>query len=193
VSLATFLHKVVAILDEAGVPYMLTGSLASAFYAVPRSTQDVDVVIATEESGIQRVVRGLQEAGYYADLDAALDAWRTKGQFNAIDPDSGWKVDLIVRKDRAFSRTEFERRERTSMFGIQLSVASPEDVLIAKLEWSRMGDSALQRRDVVQLLERMWLRLDRPYLEKWVAELGLEREWVEVLQQRSGKSDQDES
>ncbi len=57
-SLTTFLQRVVEVLDEAGVPYMLTGSLAAAYYAVPRATQDIDVVIETGEQGIDQLVRG---------------------------------------------------------------------------------------------------------------------------------------
>lgn len=182
-SLAAFLRKVAEILDEAGVPYMLTGSLASAYYAVPRATQDLDVVIAAEAPGIERVVQGLLSAGCYVDRDAALEAGRTHGQFNAIDPESGWKIDLIVRRDRTYSRTEFERRERVSLLGVEVAVASLEDVLIAKLEWGRLGDSALQRRDVVQLLERTWEQLDQSYLKKWITELGLQSEWDEVRMQ----------
>ncbi len=182
-SLAAFLRRVAEILDEAGVPYMLTGSLASAYYAVPRATQDLDVVIATEEPGIERIVQGLLTAGCYVDRDAALEARRTHGQFNAIDPESGWKVDLIVRRDRPYSRTEFERRERVTLLGVEVAVASLEDVLIAKLEWGRLGDSALQRRDVVQLLERTWEQLDQSYLKKWVTELALQSEWDEARMQ----------
>jgi len=176
-SLTAFLRGVVEILDDAGVPYMLTGSLASAYYAIPRATQDLDVVIATEEVGINHVFQGLQKAGWYVDRDAAIEAYRTRGQFNAIDPSSGWKVDLIVRKDRAYSRIEFDRREQVSLLDLEVWIASLEDVLIAKLEWSRLGDSALQRRDVLQLLERAWERIDHSYVEKWVAELGLSSEW----------------
>ncbi len=182
-SLAAFLRRVAEILDEAGVPYMLTGSLASAYYAVPRATQDLDVVIAAEEPGIERIVQGLLTAGCYVDRDAALEARRTHGQFNAIDLESGWKVDLIVRRDRPYSRTEFERRERVTLLGVEVAVASLEDVLIAKLEWGRLGDSALQRRDVVQLLERTWEQLDKSYLKKWVTELGLQSEWDEARMQ----------
>ena len=179
-SLTAFLRRVVEILDEAGVPYMLTGSLASAYYATPRATQDLDVVIGTEEAGIKQVVQGLQNAGWYVDRNAALEAQRTRGQFNAIDPSSGWKVDFIVRKDRAYSRIEFERRERVSLLDIEVAIAGLEDVLIAKLEWSQLGDSALQRRDVLQLLERTWERIDHAYVEKWVAELGLRSEWEDA-------------
>ncbi len=173
-SLAAFLRTVVEILDDAGVPYMLTGSLASAYYAVPRATQDLDVVIETEEPGIDRIVRSLLDAGYYVDRDAALEAWRTRGQFNAIDPESGWKADLIIRKDRSYSRTEFERRERATLLGVEVAVARLEDVLITKLEWSRLGDSGLHRRDVDQLLERTWARLDREYVQGWIESLGVQ-------------------
>ena len=182
-SLAAFLARVVEVLDEAEVPYMLTGSLASAFYAVPRATQDIDVVIETQREGLDRLIEGLLAAGWYADRDAAVDAWQGQGQFNAIEPDTGWKAGFIVRKDRAYSREEFGRRERISLLGVELAVASLEDVLIAKLEWSRLGDSALQRRDVAQLLERTWQRVDQAYVERWVAELKLEAEWRSALSQ----------
>ncbi|MDT8341263.1 MAG: hypothetical protein RQ751_07095 [Longimicrobiales bacterium] len=185
-SLPSFLRRVAGILDGAGVPYMLTGSLAAAYHATPRATQDVDVVIETSEEGIERLVRGFQRAGLYVDRDTALEAWRRQGQFNAIDPDSGWKVDLIVRKDRAFSRTEFERRERADLLGIEVSLARLEDVVIAKLEWARMGDSELQRADIVRLLERSGDRLDRAYLEKWITELGLQAEW-DAIRERDGE------
>jgi predicted nucleotidyltransferase len=180
-SLAAFLRRVAEILEEAGVPYMLTGSLVAAYYAVPRATQDLDVVIAAEEPGIERLVQGLLEADWYVDRDAALKARRTQGQFNAIDPESGWKVDLIVRRDRMYSRTEFERRVQVTLLGVEVFVARLEDIVIAKLEWGKRGDSALQRRDVVQLLERARAHLDQVYLKRWITELDLQDEWDEAL------------
>lgn len=111
------------------------------------------------------------------DREAALEARTTRGRFNAIDPSSGWKADFFVRKDRLYSRIEFERRERVSLLDLEVSITSLEDILIAKLEWSHLGDSALQRQDVLQLLERAWERLDRDYVEKWVEVLGLRSEW----------------
>jgi len=176
-SLTAFLQKVVEILDEAGVQYMLTGSLAAAYYAVPRATQDIDLVLETEVEGVDRLVRGLLAVGWYVDREAALEALRGRGQFNTIDPESGWKADFLVRKERPFSREEFGRRQRISLLGVDVPVATLEDVLIAKVEWARLGDSALQRRDVVQLLERSWTRLDHAYLQKWIPQLGLESEW----------------
>jgi len=179
-SLNAFFRQVIEILDEADVPYMLTGSLASAFYAVPRATQDLDVVIATGEAGVDQLVQMLQNVGWYVDGEAALEAQRTQSQFNAIDPSSGWKVDFIVRRDRLYSIVEFDRRRRVTLLDLEAWIASLEDVLIAKLEWSRLGDSALQRRDVMQLLDRSWDRIDHSYVEKWVTDLGLTSEWQEV-------------
>lgn len=172
-SLAALLQRVVDVLADAGVPHMLTGSLAAAYYSVPRATQDVDVVVALTEDGILRVVRALSQAGYYVDRAAALEALKTRGQFNAIDPETGWKVDLIIRKDRPFSETEFDRRERASVFGIEVSLTTLEDLLIAKLESGR-------RSDVRQLLERAGHDIDRVYVETWVERLGLDDEWRAV-------------
>jgi hypothetical protein len=72
-----------------------------------------------------------------------------------------------------------------------VTIASLEDVLIAKLEWSRLGDSALQRRDVLQLLERRWEQIDRSYVEKWVTELGLRSEWEDAVSQVARSSDEE--
>lgn len=67
------------------------------------------------------------------------------------NPEGGWKVDLIVRNGRPFSETEFGRRQKAELLGVEVSLATIEDVLLSKLEWSRLGDSELQRRDVLQL------------------------------------------
>lgn len=185
-SLTAFLGRVVRVFDEAAVPYMVTGSLAAAYYAAPRATQVIDVVIDAQKGGVERVVQGLLALGCYVDRHAALEALETRGQFNAIEPDTGWKVDLIVRKERPFSKTEFARRERASLLGVEVALASLEDVVIAKLEWSRLGDSELQRRDVAQLLERAWDRIDHAYLERWITELGLDSEW-KAAKERSAR------
>jgi hypothetical protein len=177
VSLSALLKRIVQILDEERIPYMLTGPLAAAYYATPRATRDIDIVFEADHGGIERLVERLHEAALYVDRHVALEALRSRTQFNAIEPTTGWKIDFLVRKDRLFSRVEFERRERASLLGIEASLASLEDVLIAKLEWGSLGDSELQRRDVMELLERAGHRIDLEYVERWVRELGLETEW----------------
>ena len=77
-------------------------------------------MIAAEESGVERLGQRLQDARLYVDEPAALEAQRRRGQFNAIDPSSGWKACFIVQEDRACSRTEFERRDRVFLLGIEV-------------------------------------------------------------------------
>jgi predicted nucleotidyltransferase len=93
--------------------------------------------------------------------------------FNVLLLESGWKVDLILCKDRAFSRSEFERRIRVDLAGVSVWMATAEDTIVAKLEWARAGESERQLRDVSGILEVAGRRLDRAYIERWVGVLGL--------------------
>jgi len=88
------------------------------------------------EAPLERIVRGLDAAQYYVSPEAVEEAWRRRGQFNVVDLASGWKTDLILCKDRPFSRSEFERRERGIVFGTEVFVAAAEDTILAKLEWA---------------------------------------------------------
>ncbi len=167
----------VAALDAAGIPAMLTGSFAAAFHGAGRATMDVDLVIDPTASQIRTLVASLPAAQYYVSLDAALEAHATESMFNVIDLATGWKVDLIVRKSRPFSRTEFERRLPTNFDGVSLAVATVEDVIVAKLEWAKLGGSARQLDDVAALLRVNKSTIDRAYLERWIGELGLSDQW----------------
>jgi hypothetical protein len=178
---ADLFGRMVARLEEAGIPYMLTGSFASAYHGRPRATQDIDFVIAPTPDQIRTLVRALPPAEYYADEAAALEAHRQESQFNVIDLATGWKIDFICRKSRAFSRTEFDRRIRANLEGLTLYVATAEDVLLAKLEWAKLGGSRRQIEDVTGLLEVRGSELDLAYVQHWVAALGLTAEW-EVAQ-----------
>lgn|SRR5208282_3146507 len=176
-SIPEVLPKVTVALDRVGIPYMLSGSFASAYYGSPRSTQDIDLVIAPTPTQLRVFMQGLPSAEYYADLDSALEAYKHQSLFNVIDLATGWKIDLIIRKSRPFSQEEFSRRQLVTLQGIPLFVASGEDVVIAKLEWSKLAQSQRQIEDVVAILRTRRESLDRPYLEKWTSELGLTKEW----------------
>jgi hypothetical protein len=182
VSLASFVALIARALREADIPFMLTGSLAAAFYGAPRATQDLDLVIESQADDLRRLVNDLQAEGLYVDLQSALDALHTDGQFNVIDPATGWKADLILRKRRPFSETEFGRRQERQLFGVEIALATLEDLIIAKLEWSELGDSDLQRRDIRELLEMAGDTIDRTYLAHWIAVLNLEEAWERITQ-----------
>ncbi len=173
------LARLVRLLDDAGVPFMIAGSFASSAHGMPRTTQDVDIVIdpPTPEA-LEALVRAMPPETYYVDPDAARDALRRRTMFNAIDQASGWKVDFILRKDRAFSREEFSRRVQVSLLGVSVHAATAEDTIIAKVEWSaQAGGSERQRRDIAGILATTGDQLDIAYVERWVRELGLEDEW----------------
>ena len=97
--------------------------------------------------------------------------------FNVVDSKTGWKADLIIRKTRPFSESEFERRTMLQFEDMQLWVATVEDVIIAKLEWAQIGGSARQLEDVSALVRVTAESLDRAYIEHWAAALGLVSQW----------------
>lgn len=181
-TLGEFLDVAIDVLTANRVPFMLTGSLASSHYGAPRTTQDVDFVVDLDLKRAEDTVRRFLESGFYVSREAAIDAVRTRGMFNVIDPSSGWKLDLILRKDRPFSRSEFERRRPARVLDTGASLVSPEDLIVAKLEWARKADSDIQRRDVLAVLSVQDDRLDMDYLEYWIAELGLDAEWKRVCE-----------
>lgn len=180
-TLASLLRTVVSVLEESGTPYMLTGSMAGAYYSLPRATQDIDFVLDPDRGQVDDLVRRFTDRGYYVSSTAAREALRFHSQFNVIDPASGWKVDLIIRKDRSFSSEEFSRRCPGEVLGVSVSITTPEDLVLAKLEWAKLGDSALQRRDVAQLVRFRWETLDRDYIDHWAIELGIKDEWDSVV------------
>lgn len=180
------LRLFVKALEEAGAPYMLTGSHASSLHSTPRTTYDVDFVISPTRAEMRALVEQLKAAGCYVDERVAFEALDTHGQFNAVDKESGWKADFIIRKPRAFSETEFSRRRPAELYDVPVIVATAEDVLIAKMEWAKLGESARQIEDAAAILKARANVLDRPYIERWVEQLGLVAQWDAVQRRHRG-------
>jgi hypothetical protein len=180
-SVSDVFQRISSALDRAGIGYMLTGSFASAHYGVLRSTQDIDFVIEATPAQLRALIEALPSTEYYVDLEAALQACNRQSLFNVIDLATGWKIDLIIRKSRAFSQEEFRRHQRVTLHGAALFVATAEDVVIAKLEWANLAQSRRQIEDAAAILRVRWDALDRSYLEKWIDELNLKKEWNDAL------------
>jgi hypothetical protein len=179
VSALALLAEVVTALDAAGIPHMLTGSYASSFHGEPRATNDVDLVIDPSPAALAEATARLRQRSFYVGDEAAALSHRS--MFNVIDTESGSKVDLIIRKDRAFSVSEFERRRVATVDGMAIHITSVEDLILAKLEWARIGGSERQRRDIEGILAVSGGSVDRAYLEHWAEELGLGEELSSVL------------
>ncbi|HEY6729233.1 MAG TPA: hypothetical protein VI197_34720 [Polyangiaceae bacterium] len=160
-------------LHAAEVPYMLVGSFASAFHGTPRTTQDIDVVIAPTLGSLQQLLEQFPETDYYVSRDAALQAYGAETLFNVVDFTTGWKIDFIIRKSRAYSIQEFERRQEAELLGAKLYVAAAEDVILSKLEWAKLSESERQIRDVAGILRTKGDALDQAYLHRWVVALNV--------------------
>jgi hypothetical protein len=184
-SAGDFLSRLADRLNEAGIPYMLAGSFASSYHGVPRTTQDLDLVIDPTAATLEDLLDALPEEDYYFSREAAGSALLRRSQFNVIDLSSGWKADLIIRKNRGFSRTEFERRLQGEVLGAEVSIATAEDTVLAKLEWAVKAESERQLRDVAGVLA-VSQDLDMDYLQHWVQQLDLEETWERARQLASG-------
>lgn len=172
------LSRIIAALDRAGIRYMLTGSFASSYYGIPRASQDIDFVIEADPDQLRALAAQLTAEKYYFDLAAALEAHRQPSMFNLLDLESGWKIDFIFRKSRPFSQEEFRRRTEIVFESTHVFAATAEDVIISKLEWAKLSGSQRQIIDVATVLRSRQTALDYAYLEKWIASLGLQKEWL---------------
>jgi hypothetical protein len=160
---------------------MLTGSVASAAHGAMRTTLDIDFVIDPMPAPLRAFVQRMLDAGFYASREAADEALSTRTMFNIINGSSGWKADLIVRKDRPFSQTEFERRAEVTAFCLRVPVVSVEDLIVAKLEWAKLGGSARQLEDERTLVNIAGENFDRAYLLAWIERMSLQEQWRRVL------------
>lgn len=168
-------------LDAAGIPYMLTGSMAVAFYAIPRMTRDVDLVVELSADDADRLCPLLASSEFYVDPDTVREAVARHSTFNVIHERLIVKVDFMVRKDTDYRRTEFSRRRRLPFEGRSFFVVAPEDLIISKLDWARDSRSAMQLGDVRDLLASV-PDLDRAYLDEWITRLGLTSLYQEVTE-----------
>jgi hypothetical protein len=181
------LDQVVAILERLAIPYMVTGSIASSVHGEPRMTNDADIVVDLDVASVEALLRSVTAQGLYVGEDTARQAVRQRRQFNVIDATNGFKIDLIVLKDRPFSREEFSRRRKASLTAtLSAAVASPEDSILSKLEWSRKaGESSVQLSDAAGVARVTGARLDVAYVERWAAELDVLDLWRRVALSRA--------
>lgn len=158
-------------LEAAGLPYMVTGSVALSLYAEPRMTRDVDLVVDLRPSDTTRVLE-LFGPEFNVDADRIRDAIARRSMFNAIHTEAVVKLDIIVRKSGPYREEEFRRRRLAEIDGVGMWVVSAEDLVLSKLDWARDSRSEIQLRDVRRLIKAQPL-LDWTYVEAWAARLGL--------------------
>jgi hypothetical protein len=177
-SVTTVFEKVRAALEAAGIPYFVTGSFASSAHGIPRSTNDIDIVIAPSPQQLESLLKQFPETDFATDRDDAFDALSRKSLFNIVDYATMWKIDFIIRQPTAFDASRFARRGIVDIAGVMLYTASAEDILLAKLWWAKLSESELQIKDAAGIIQVQGDSLDLGYVNRWVATLELDDQWV---------------
>lgn len=177
-------HKVFAqvidVLERLNIPYMIGGSVAAIAYGKARLTLDMDIVVDMDKNQARQFVQSFGQE-YYVSLESILEAIRTGGHFNIIQSEEGIKVDFYLLKSDVFSREEFSRR-RIEAFDEErrATFASPEDIILKKLEWYKMGESQKHLDDIKGILEISKSKLDLSYIDKWSLKLGVYEIWQKL-------------
>jgi len=172
------LKPVIKTFDELGILYFIGGSIASSAYGTPRATMDVDLISALGYDLIKPLINKLKEE-YFIDEEMINDALSTKTSFNIIHLETMLKIDVFILKDHPYYLKAFERKvldslqEESNILNVYL--CSPEDVILSKLEWYRLGEETSERQwlDILGVIKVQGDSLDRIYLTDWARKLGV--------------------
>lgn len=176
------LRKVIQVLDEIEIQYMLTGSIVSSLQGEPRSTHDIDIVVAVSRSKTKKLLEAFPSPDFYLDEKKIYNAISRKTMFNLIHIEEGDKVDFWVLTDDPFDQSRFSRRIIEEFMELKLKISSPEDTILAKMRWAKLsGGSEKQFTDALRVYEVQYGRLDIKYLEIWSRKLNVESLWKRIV------------
>jgi hypothetical protein len=172
------LKHVIQILAQAGIPYMVTGSIASSLQGEPRSTHDIDLLVDLTPEAVAILLGAFGPPDYYLPETAIREAIQQRSMFNLLSLDNGDKVDFWLLTEEPFDRTRFARKRVEEVLGLQLNVSAPEDTILMKLRWVQLsGGSEKQFTDALRVYEIQQENLDLDYLNHWAKELDVEDLW----------------
>ena len=161
-------------LQSLGIEYMIVGSYASNVHGRPRDSFDANIVAD---------IRTEQVPAFCAEFDpdfvlvseAVAESVARRKMFNLIPRSGIFKVDIIPLRAEPFDQEEFRRRTSLEVFGSRLDFATPEDVILSKLRWHRMGGGVSDRQveDARDVAAAQGALLDHDYLQRWGATIGV--------------------
>jgi hypothetical protein len=177
------LRAVAHAFDKLQLRYVVVGSMASILYGEPRFTNDIDVVAELRPEHVSGFCAEFPAPDYYLSQLAVETAVRQQRQFNLIHPASGLKVDVIVADGSAFAASELSRGVPIVLHDAQREIvfATPEDVILKKLEYYKLGGSEKHLRDIAGIIRVSGDRLDRAYTEDWAKRLSVSEYWQRCL------------
>ncbi|KAF0155745.1 MAG: hypothetical protein FD159_2046 [Syntrophaceae bacterium] len=171
----------VAKLEENSIPYFITGSIASAYYGIPRFTHDIDLVVNVRKEDADRLVALFIHDGYISK-EGIINAFAGTGMFNFIHDQTGWKVDFWISQGDAFALSCFSRARQVEIYvGFYAVMATAEDVLLHKVYWHKLTPSERQLGDARGIVAVQGECLDGAYIKKWSQKMGIAREIEQIM------------
>lgn len=175
-----FLVDVLGRLNLASVDYMLTGSMASNYWGIPRTTHDLDFVLVMKPDQVNVLV-SVFEAGFFIQAESVRSAFRPPFQFNVLDEQSALKADFWLLRNDSFEQSAFGRRLQVVLFGVSAWIATAEDIILHKLYWNLLTPSERQLGDAAGVYAVQSDSLNVSYLQQWAAQLGVHREFEDLI------------
>ncbi len=175
------LAQVARLLENAGIPYMITGSHASSAMGQPRSTHGIDFVVQMQADDVRHLASAFAGERFGFDEVGAREAIARNDMFQLHDLVGGDKVDFWMLKDHPFDQQSFARRVQGFAAGIPVHLPTIEDHVLQKLRWAHDYESQRQYSDALLLYELHAAKLDTPYVLRWVSELQIQPTWDRMV------------
>ncbi len=177
------LEKIVQILENLGISYLVTGSIAAMAYGEPRLTNDIDIVAGVKDHHIASLLTAFPAGQFHVSEDAIRQAIRYQKKFNIIHPASGLKIDVIIRDSTPFNDSRFNRIRRIKAGeSFEANFASPEDIIIMKMRYYKEGGSEKHLRDIAGIMKISSPDIDTGYITDWAERLALSEIWTLIKQ-----------
>lgn len=174
--------NVVGILNRSDIPYFLTGAMAVVYYGEPRTTHDIDLVIETKNRDAKALAMAF-EGDFSIDEESVKAARQEGSMFNAIDKETGFKVDFWMLGNDDFDKARFARRVRVKMLGTAMYLPTAEDLIISKLEWFKVSDIDKHYFDALGVYRIQKDKLDIEYINDWASKKSTADFWKKIQDQ----------
>lgn len=165
------------------IPYLVTGGVASVIYGEPRFTRDIDLVVALRPQDARRFAGAWSANEFYVppvEVIAEESQRDSHGHFNVIHQATTMRADVYLPGSDALNAWAFAHKVIRRVDDDEVTLAPIEAVILSKLRYFQMGKSDRHLRDIRLMLNVNEALMDRSEMERWVARLGVEREWQQA-------------